>query len=136
MDMHLVEIGRVRSRLTDKATAPKSEHEGAPDALVAINPAYAEALDDLEPGATVVLITWLDRADRSTLKVHPRGDPSRPLRGVFTTRSPDRPNPLGLHEVTIRSIDNLTLTLGPLEALDGTPVVDIKPLRTINDKAS
>ncbi len=125
--MQLKQIGVVRSALTDKKSAPKQGSEGAPDAVIEIGPAYAQALDGLKPGAKIVLITWLHKADRSCLKVHPRGDKSCPVRGVFTTRSPDRPNPLGLHEVIVRHIDSLTLTVGPLEALDGTPVVDIKP---------
>ncbi len=126
--MQLKQIGVVHSTLTDKSSAPKQGSEGAPDALVEIYPAYAKALEGLELGAKIILITWLHKADRSYLKVHPRGDQSRPARGVFTTRSPDRPNPLGLHEVTVRHIDSLTLTVGPLEVLDKTPVVDIKPV--------
>lgn len=127
MDMQLRRIGTVRSVLDDKATAPKQGTEDAPDAVVEVDPAYCDALQGLEAGARIVLVTWLDRADRSYLKVHPRGDASRPKRGVFTTRSPDRPNPVGLHEVTIKAMDGLTLTVGPLEALDRTPVIDIKP---------
>jgi len=128
MNMHLKQIGTIHSTLNDKATAPKQGRENAPDATLTIDPAYAEGLDGLAVDAKLVILTWLDRADRSYLKVHPRGDKSRPQRGVFTTRSPDRPNPIGLHEVTLRSIDGLTLTIGPIEALDGTPVVDIKPV--------
>lgn len=127
MTMELKRIGTVRSPLNDRASAPKQGNENAPDAVIDIDPSYAEALDGLKDGSKLVLLCWLDRADRSYLKVHPRGDTSRPQRGVFATRSPDRPNPIGLHEVTVRSIKGLTLTVGPLEALDGTPVVDIKP---------
>jgi tRNA-Thr(GGU) m(6)t(6)A37 methyltransferase TsaA len=125
--MHLKQIGTIHSPLTDKATAPKLGSENAPDATLIIAPAYAKAMDDLTEGMTIIVLTWLDRADRSFLRVHPRGDTSRPMRGVFATRSPDRPNPIGLHEVVIKKMDGLTLTIGPMEALDQTPVVDIKP---------
>ena len=124
--MKLVRIGTVRSPLTDRWTAPKQASEGAPAARIEIEPAYAEALDGLAPGQRIILLTWLHQADREILRVHPRGDTSRAMRGVFSTRSPDRPNPLGLHEATLTAVDGLTLTVEPLEAIDGTPVVDIK----------
>ncbi len=128
MDITLRAIGKVRSALRNKATAPKQGHENAPDAHIEIFPAYADALDGLEVGARLILLCWLDRADRNYLKVHPRGDTTRQIRGVFATRSPDRPNPIGLHEVTLKAIDGLQLLVGPLEALDKTPLVDIKPV--------
>jgi tRNA-Thr(GGU) m(6)t(6)A37 methyltransferase TsaA len=90
-------------------------------------PAYADALLRLQPGDQLIVITWLHEAQRDRLQVHPRGDHNNPLTGVFLTRSPDRPNPLGLHRVTLRAIDGLRLRLGPIEAIDGTPVVDLKP---------
>jgi len=101
--------------------------EGAPDAWLEVKPFAAQALDGLVAGGEIVVVTWLHRARRDVLKVHPRSDRSRPLTGVFATRSPDRPNPLGLHRVTIRRIANNRLRIGPIEAIDGTPVVDIKP---------
>jgi len=104
--------------------------EGAPDAWLEVNPSAADALDGLKAGDDVVLITWLHKARRDVLKVHPRSDKSRPLTGVFATRSPDRPNPLGLHRVTIRKILKNRLRIGPLEVIDGTPVVDIKAVLT------
>jgi tRNA-Thr(GGU) m(6)t(6)A37 methyltransferase TsaA len=108
--------------------APKQGSEGAPDAWLAVNAFAAEALDGLVAGDDILVITWLHEARRGVLKVHPRSDLSRPLTGVFATRSPDRPNPLGLHRVTIRRIVGRRLRIGPIEAMDGTPVVDIKPV--------
>ena len=102
--------------------------EGAPDAWLVFDPAVRAALDGLQVGADVLVITWLHRADRDVLAVHPRDDPSRPVTGVFNTRSSDRPNPLGLHRVPVRSIDGLRVRVGNLEAIDGTPVVDVKPV--------
>ena len=121
-------IGVVRSPLTRRADAPRQGDEGAPDATVVLDSAYAEALEGIRVGDRFVLLTWLHEADRSVLQVHPRDDESRPLTGVFATRSSDRPNPIGLHEVTVLGIDGLELAVGPLEAIDGTPVVDIKPV--------
>jgi len=128
MDMTLHAIGVVRSVLTDKATAPKFETENAPPATVVLDPAYAAAARDLAPGQEILLFTWLHQADRSCQAVHPRGDLSRPLTGVFSTRSPARPNPLGLHQVRLTAVEGNKLSIDALEALDGTPVVDIKPL--------
>lgn len=102
-------------------------HEGAPDAVIEVDARFADALHGIAAGDSLLVFTWLHAADRSVLRVHPRDDPSRPPMGVFATRSQDRPNPLGLHPVTVRSIDGTRLTVGPLEAIDGTPVVDIKP---------
>lgn len=128
MDAVLHFVGAVRSELRDLQDAPRQGSEGAPDAWVEIDGSYASALGGLAVGDRMILITWLDRADRSVLQTHPRNDESRPLTGVFVTRSPDRPNPLGLHRVTVRGIDGTRLRVGPLEAVDGTPVVDLKPV--------
>jgi tRNA-Thr(GGU) m(6)t(6)A37 methyltransferase TsaA len=126
--MELTRIAAVESPLTDAAAAPKQGHEGAPDAWLVFSPDVLPALEGVEPGDRVVLITWLDRADRETLRVHPRDDPANPMRGVFATRSADRPNPLGLHEVDVLAIEGDRMQVRPLEALDGTPVVDVKPV--------
>jgi tRNA-Thr(GGU) m(6)t(6)A37 methyltransferase TsaA len=128
MTFALEPIGFVRSSLTRRQDAPMQGSEGAPDAWLEIGEPLADALDGIAPGDALLVITWLHEADRSVLKVHPRSDPSRPLTGVFATRSPDRPNPLGLHPVTVREIARARLRVGPLEAIDGTPVVDIKPV--------
>ena len=127
-DISLVPIGRVESPLTDAADAPKQGFEGGPDAWLVFEPRVLDALDGLEPGARVIVLTWLDRADRNTLKVHPRDDASNPLRGVFGTRSADRPNPIGLHEVEVLAVEGNRVRVSDLEALDGTPVVDLKPV--------
>ena len=121
-------IGVVDSPLTDAASAPRQGDEGAPDAWLLIDEAYAVALDGLSPGDRVFVLTWLDRARRDVLRVHPRGDTSRPEEGVFATRSPHRPNPIGLHPVEILAIDGPRLHVRGLEALDGTPVLDVKPV--------
>ena len=121
-------IGVVRSPLHNRADAPRQGSEGAPDAWILLDPSYADALQGVAAGDELVLLTWLHEADRSVLQVHPRDDASRPLTGVFATRSSDRPNPIGLHRVTVNGIDGLELAVGPLEAIDGTPVVDIKPV--------
>ena len=121
-------IGRVESPLVDRDLAPRQGDEGAPDAWLVFDPAVREALRDLEVGTDVILLTWLDRARRDVLAVHPRGDLDRPREGVFSTRSPDRPNPVGLHRVTIVSIEDTRLRVKNLEALDGTPIVDVKPV--------
>jgi tRNA-Thr(GGU) m(6)t(6)A37 methyltransferase TsaA len=121
-------VGRVESPLTDRAEAPRQGDEGAPEAWLAFEPRVGEALRDLRPGAEVLLLTWLDRADRQVLSVRPRGDPDRPLTGVFSTRAPDRPNPIGLHRVTVLAIDGLRVRVSGLEAIDGTPLLDVKPV--------
>lgn len=121
-------IGRVESSLATRADAPRQGDEGAPDAWVVFDESVRAALHDLAPGDEVILISWFDRADREVLTVHPRGDLSRPATGVFSTRSPDRPNPLGLHRVTILATDGLRLHVDHLEAIDGTPIVDLKPV--------
>jgi tRNA-Thr(GGU) m(6)t(6)A37 methyltransferase TsaA len=120
-------VGRVESTLTDPAAAPKQGHEGGPDAWLVFEPGMRDALRDLRLGDRIVVLTWFDRADRGVLQVHPRDDLSVPEQGVFSTRSADRPNPIGLHPVRIVAIDDLRLQVGPLEAIDGTPVLDVKP---------
>jgi tRNA-Thr(GGU) m(6)t(6)A37 methyltransferase TsaA len=126
--MELFRVATVESPLTDRASAPKQGDEGAPEAWLDFDPTYADALDGIEEGAELILLTWFDRADRDVLRVHPRDDLTRPPQGVFTTRSSDRPNPVGLHRVTVLERDGLRLRVGPLEALDGTPIVDVKPV--------
>ncbi len=121
-------VGVIRSAIKTRAEAPKQGSEGAPDAWLEVNPSMAACLDGLAVGDDFIVVTWLHRAKRDVLKVHPRSDPQRRLTGVFATRSPDRPNPLGLHQVTVRAIDKNRLQIGPMEAIDGTPVVDIKPV--------
>jgi len=123
----LIRIATVESPLTDRAAAPKQGDEGAPEATLVFEVGFAEALDGIEPGDALVLLTWLDRASRDVLRVHPRDDMTRPEQGVFSTRSADRPNPIGLHRVTVLSIDGPRMRVSGLEALDGTPVVDVKP---------
>ena len=121
-------IGFVRSSLVNLEDAPMQGNEGAPDAWIELDPNLAPGLLRLEAGDDVVVLTWFHLAARDVLQLHPRDDLSLPLTGVFGTRSPDRPNPIGLHRVTIREIDGIRLRVAPLEAIDGTPVVDIKPV--------
>jgi tRNA-Thr(GGU) m(6)t(6)A37 methyltransferase TsaA len=128
MSYDIVPIGKVESPLTDKQTAPKQGNEGSPDATLVFEERVLDALDGLAVGDQVLLLTWLDRADRDVLKVHPRDDLANPLQGVFNTRSPDRPNPIGLHPVTILAIEGDRVQVRDLEALDGTPIVDVKPV--------
>jgi tRNA-Thr(GGU) m(6)t(6)A37 methyltransferase TsaA len=120
-------IGVVRSPLLRREDAPRQGGEGTPDAWILVEPSLADALQGIRAGDELVLVTWLHEADREVMQVHPRDDLSRPLTGVFATRSSDRPNPIGLHRVTVLGIDGIELAVGPLEAIDGTPVVDIKP---------
>jgi len=125
----LQRIGMVRSSLKRRADAPKQGTEGAPSAQILIEPAFVAALDGLRVGQEILLLTWLHEGQREVLKVHPRDNPATPLTGVFATRSPDRPNPIGLHRVTLLAIEaHGLLTVGGLEAIDGTPVIDIKPV--------
>ena len=121
-------IGTVESPLTDLASAPKQGDEGAPDAWLVFEPAVLPALEGIRPGDELIVLTWLDRAERDVLRVHPRSDPSRAEQGVFATRSPDRPNPIGLHPVEVVSIDGPRMLVRNLEAVDGTPIVDVKPV--------
>ncbi|PWT91391.1 MAG: tRNA (N6-threonylcarbamoyladenosine(37)-N6)-methyltransferase TrmO [Blastocatellia bacterium] len=121
-------IGVIRSELKERSRAPKQGYEDAPDAWLEIHPDFNDALHRLSVGDDIILLTWLHRAKRDVLQVHPRSDPRRRLAGVFATRSPDRPNPIGLHRVTIRKISGNRLRIGPIEVIDGTPVIDIKPV--------
>jgi tRNA-Thr(GGU) m(6)t(6)A37 methyltransferase TsaA len=129
-DAYVVQpIGHVESPLTDLESAPKQGHEGAPLAWLVFDERVAEGLRDLRVDDEVVVLTWLDRASRDVLRVHPRGDRSRPERGVFSTRSPHRPNPIGLHRVRIEAIEDvLRIQVRGLEALDRTPILDLKPV--------
>ena len=124
----VVPIGWVESPLKDRAQAPRQGDEGAPDAWLVFQPEVAEGLRDLAPGAEIIVLTWLDRAARDVLVTRPRDDPTRPPTGVFSTRSPDRPNPIGLHRVQVVAAEGLRILVRPLEALDGTPVIDVKPV--------
>ena len=128
MRIEIEPIGRVESPLTDRSRAPRQPDEDAPPARLVFLPAVRPGLADLRPGDQVVLVTWLDRARRDVLQVRPRGDPERRLAGVFSTRSPDRPNPIGLHRVEITAVDGPVLHVRALEALDGTPILDVKPV--------
>lgn len=127
----LRQVGVIRSSLRSRADAPRQGYEGAPGAVVEVAAPFSEALRGVEVGDALVLITWLHLGRRDVLVVHPRGDQSNPLTGVFATRSPDRPNPLGLHRVKVLARSGNTLEVAPLEAIDGTPIVDIKPV--LND---
>jgi tRNA-Thr(GGU) m(6)t(6)A37 methyltransferase TsaA len=121
-------IGRVSSPLTDRAEAPKQGDEGAPEATLEIAPEFSAGLEGIADGDEILVLTWLDRADRDVLSTRPRDDPSRPQIGVFATRSPDRPNPIGLHRVRVVGLDGPRLRVENLEAIDGTPVLDLKPV--------
>src|SRR3712207_498237 len=133
--MELVAVRTAESPLMDLAAAPKQGDEGAPETCLVFEDRFAEALDGIAAGDQLLVLAWLHRADRAVLRVHPRGDPARPEQGVFNTRSPDRPNPVGLHRVTVVSIDGLRVRVRDLEAVDGTPIIDVKPpLRTIEER--
>jgi tRNA-Thr(GGU) m(6)t(6)A37 methyltransferase TsaA len=133
--MRLVAIGTVESPLTERAAAPRQGDEGAPEASIVFDGSFAEGLEGVAAGDELLVLTWLDRARRDVLRVRPRDDPARPVQGVFATRSPDRPNPIGLHRVTVLAVDGLRVRVGRLEALDGTPVLDVKPLlRTVDER--
>jgi tRNA-Thr(GGU) m(6)t(6)A37 methyltransferase TsaA len=121
-------IGHIESSLVDAASAPKQGDEGGPEAWLIVAPEFADGLRDFHPGDEILMLTWLDRARRDVLAVHPRDNPANPLRGVFATRSADRPNPIGLHRVQILEIQGTKLRVAPLEAIDGTPVLDLKPV--------
>lgn len=124
----VVAVGRVESRLTERGQAPRQADEGAPPAWLVFEPSMAEAIRDLRAGHQVVLLTWLDRASRDVLSTVPRDEAGRPPLGVFSTRSPDRPNPIGLHRVEIVAVEGLRIQVSALEALDGTPILDLKPV--------
>jgi tRNA-Thr(GGU) m(6)t(6)A37 methyltransferase TsaA len=128
MSFELKPIGAVESPLTDRATAPKQGHEGAPEAWLVFDPAVLEGLQGIRPGDRIVVLTWLHLARRDVLRVHPRDDLARPLEGVFNTRSSDRPNPIGLHEVEVVSVQGRRVRVRNLEAVNGTPIVDVKPV--------
>jgi tRNA-Thr(GGU) m(6)t(6)A37 methyltransferase TsaA len=121
-------VGHVESPLIDPAVAPKQGNEGGAAAWLVFEDGVAAALADIEPGDELTLLTWLDRADRGVLTVHPRDDPTLPLTGVFSTRSAERPNPIGLHRVHVTDVDGLRIRVTALEAIDGTPIVDVKPV--------
>lgn len=128
MSFELKAVGRVESTLVDLADAPRQGDEGAPAAWLVFDAGVAEAMSDLRAGDDLLVLTWLDLADRSVAKVHPRGDQTRAEQGVFSTRSPHRPNPIGLHRVRVMDVDGLRVRVSGLEAIDGTPIVDIKPV--------
>jgi tRNA-Thr(GGU) m(6)t(6)A37 methyltransferase TsaA len=127
-DLELRPIGTVESPLTDRSQAPKQGKEGSPDAWIVFDDAVLEGLTDTRPGDRVIVLTWLDKGDRDVLRVHPRDDLSQPQRGVFSTRSSDRPNPIGLHEVEVLAVEGSRVQVRDLEAIDGTPVLDVKPV--------
>jgi len=129
----LIPVGIVRSALTDRASAPRQGSEGAPAAWIDIADAFRVALDGLQVGQEVIVLTWFHQAERTVLQVRPRRNPEAPETGVFATRSPDRPNPIGLHRVTILEITGGRLRVEPLEAIDGTPVLDLKPVLAVID---
>ena len=125
----IIPVGLIKSELTSRHGAPRQGDRGAPDAWVEINDTFADGLDGIAVGSEIILITWLHKSHRDTLKVHPRGDRSKPVTGVFSTRSPDRPNPIGLHRVSVLEFTGNRIKVRSMEAIDGTPVVDIKPVR-------
>jgi len=127
-EIRLEPIGWVRSSLTDRRNAPRQADENAPEARIELRPELAPAMHRLRPGTPVLILTWLHLAQRDVLQVLPRHDPNRPLCGVFATRSPDRPNPIGLHRTTVAAVEDHAIVVTALEAIDGTPVLDIKPV--------
>lgn len=127
-EFRLEPIGLVRSTLASVADAPRQGDEGAPSAWIEVDDRVAKGLAGISPGDELIVLTWLHHADRKVLEVHPRGNPKAKLSGVFATRSPHRPNPIGLHAVRVLAMDGNRLHVGPLEAIDGTPVIDIKPV--------
>lgn len=124
--IELTPVGRVESPLTDLAAAPKQGDEGAPEAWLVFDPGVADGLEGVRVGDDVIVLTWLDRARRDVLRVHPRGDATRPEQGVFGTRSPHRPNPIGLHRVAVLEVEGTRVRVSDLEAVDGTPILDVK----------
>ena len=133
MDVTLKLIGKIHSQLKSIEDCPLQENENAPEAEIEIFPEFLEGIQNIKPGSQVLLLTWLHEADRSIIKCVPRNDFEAPRVGVFSTRSPDRPNPIGLHRVRVREVASGRLKVGPLEALDGTPIVDIKPVLAVDD---
>lgn len=134
MPFELHRIGTVESPLVDRDDAPLQGDEGAPGAWLSFEPAVSAGLHGLKPGDEIVVLTWLHQASRDVLTMHPRGDPRRAQQGVFSTRSPDRPNPIGLHRVTISEIDGNRIRVRALEAIHGTPIVDVKPVLDLDDR--
>lgn len=128
IDYTLVPVGFIESSLTDRSAAPRQGNEGAPEAWISINEDLSDALHGTQVGDQIIILTWLHESERDVLKVHPRSDPNNPLTGVFATRSPDRPNPIGMHPVTVLEIRSNRIRVSGIEAIDGTPVVDIKPV--------
>ncbi|HEU4566558.1 MAG TPA: tRNA (N6-threonylcarbamoyladenosine(37)-N6)-methyltransferase TrmO [Marmoricola sp.] len=128
MSFEVRPIGHVASSLRTREEAPRQPDEGAPEARLVVDEEFLPALDGIRPGDRILVLTWLHRADRSTLTTHPRSDVDRAVAGVFATRSPDRPNPVGLHPVTVLAVEGGVLTVDRLEAIDGTPLLDIKPV--------
>jgi tRNA-Thr(GGU) m(6)t(6)A37 methyltransferase TsaA len=126
-------IGVIRSEIKNTKDAPLFYDEGAPNALLDVSPAFAQGLLRMKAGDEIIVLTWLDLASRDVLQVHPRGDAANPLTGVFSTRSPARPNPIGLHRTKVLAIETARLHIGPIEAIDGTPVIDIKPVVSSSD---
>lgn len=126
--MEMKPVGRVESPLEERSQAPKQGSEGAPQAWLVFEPEVADALLGIEPGDEVIVLTWLDRGRREVLRTRPRDDPANPLQGVFSTRSPDRPNPIGLHPVEVVEVDGLRMRVTDMEALNGTPILDLKPV--------
>jgi tRNA-Thr(GGU) m(6)t(6)A37 methyltransferase TsaA len=124
----LIPVGWVESSLTDLAEAPKQGSEGAPEAWLVFKPELAGALQGIEPGDEILVFTWLHRGRRDVLRTRPRSDPANPIQGVFSTRSPDRPNPIGLHPAKVLAVEERRLLVSELEAVDGTPIVDVKPV--------
>jgi tRNA-Thr(GGU) m(6)t(6)A37 methyltransferase TsaA len=133
-DFVLRPIGYVRSPLQSRGEAPRQGSEGAPDAWLELNEGVLAGIDGIAKGQEIIVLTWLHQAQRDVLTVHPRNDPTFPLSGVFATRSPDRPNPIGLHRVRIAELAGARIKVGPLEAIDGTPIVDIKPVLAVGDR--
>ena len=127
-------IGTVESPLLDRKAAPLQGDEGAPEAWLVFDMEIGEGLRDLQPDSEIIVLTWLDRARRDVLNVHPRGDPNNPRQGVFSTRSPDRPNPIGLHRVSIVAIDGTRIRVRNLEAINDTPIIDVKPVLDSHDR--
>jgi tRNA-Thr(GGU) m(6)t(6)A37 methyltransferase TsaA len=134
MQLSLRPIGHVRSSLASRHQAPRQGSEGAPDAWLELEEGVTAGLEGIAPGDELIVLTWLHEAKRDVLKVHPRGDRTQPLAGVFATRSPDRPNPIGLHRVRVIEIDRGRIKVGPLEAIDGTPIVDLKPVLAADER--
>jgi tRNA-Thr(GGU) m(6)t(6)A37 methyltransferase TsaA len=126
-------IGIIRSHLKNREAAPRQGYEGGPESWLEVLTTAADGLQGINAGDEIIVITWFHRAERGVLQVHPRGELNRPLTGVFATRSPDRPNPVGLHRVTVLEVAGQRLKIGPIEAIDGTPVVDIKPVLSRSD---